>query len=59
MTINDHQHSLSIQQLPIVPFDNARSCDKLCLWQVPTAGDALMLRWTEPHAHSRRPVREY
>jgi hypothetical protein len=48
--IGDHQHSLSIQQLPIVPYHSSTyhkaqglSCDKLCLWQVPTAGDPLML----------------
>jgi hypothetical protein len=48
--IGDHQHSLSIQQLPIVPYHSSTyhkaqglSCDKLCLWHVPTDGDPLML----------------
>ncbi len=47
--IGDHQHSLSIQQLPIVPYHSTYhkaqglSCDKLCLWHVPTDGDPLML----------------
>ncbi len=50
MTIGDHQNSLSIQQLSNVPYHSSTyhkaqglSCDKLCLWQVPTDGDPLML----------------
>jgi hypothetical protein len=44
--VGDHQHSLSIQQLPIVPYHSSTyhkaqglSCDKL----LPTDGDPLML----------------
>jgi hypothetical protein len=43
-------HSFTLVQLPLVPyhattFHKAQgvSCDKVCLWQVPTSGDSLML----------------
>jgi hypothetical protein len=51
LKIGDHKHfSFTLQQMPIVPYHSSTyhkaqglSCDRLCLWRMPTSGDSLML----------------